>query len=163
MKIESTDVVGGRCMRGNDGTLCLNEKDRAKLMKAHMSKIMNEENEWHQIADVDTVEGQIKRLMREELMEAFKYLKIGKALGPIEVYAEMILASGDVRIRVLMEYCHRILDVKGMPENLATSVAIPIFKGKGDIMNCGMHRGVKLLKHAIKIVEKVLEKNCNYR
>ena len=28
-------------MRGNDGTLYLNEKDRAKLWKAHMSKIMN--------------------------------------------------------------------------------------------------------------------------
>ena len=36
MKIESTDVVGVRCMRGNDGTLYLNEKDRAKLLKAHI-------------------------------------------------------------------------------------------------------------------------------
>ena len=31
-------------------------------------------------------------------------------------------------------------------------------KAKGDIINCGMHRGVKLLEHAMKIVEKVLEK-----
>ena len=43
-------------------------------------------------------------------MEAFKYLKNRKALEPTEVYAEMILASGDVGIRVLMEPCHRILD-----------------------------------------------------
>ena len=41
MKIESTDVVGERCMRENDGTFYLNEKDRAKLWKACMSKIMN--------------------------------------------------------------------------------------------------------------------------
>ena len=41
MKIESTDVVGGGCMRGNDGDLNLSEKDRAKLWEAHMSKIMN--------------------------------------------------------------------------------------------------------------------------
>ena len=27
MKIESTDVVEGRCMRGHDGTPYLNEKD----------------------------------------------------------------------------------------------------------------------------------------
>ena len=38
MKIENTDVVGGRCMQGNDGALYLNEKDRAKLWKAYMSK-----------------------------------------------------------------------------------------------------------------------------
>ena len=56
IKIESTDVVGGRYMLGNDGPLYLNEKDRAKLWKAHMSKIMNEENEWDQIADADSVE-----------------------------------------------------------------------------------------------------------
>ena len=68
----------------------------------------------------------------------------------------MILASGDIGIRALVE-CLIILEGKGMPEDWVTSVAIPIFKGKGD-MNCGMHRGEKLLKHAIKIIEKVLEK-----
>ena len=44
--MESTDVVGGGCMKGNDGTLCLGEKDRATLWKTHMSKIMNE---WDQV------------------------------------------------------------------------------------------------------------------
>ena len=86
MKIEITDVVGGRCMRGNDGTLYLNEKDRVKLWKAHMSQIMNEDIEWDQIADAGVVEGPIERVMREDIMEAFKYLKIGKAPGPTEVY-----------------------------------------------------------------------------
>ena len=45
-----------------------------------------------------------------------------------------------------------------MPEDWATSVAISISKGKGDIMKCGMYRGVKLLEHALKIVEKAHEK-----
>ena len=36
MKIERTDVFGGRYMQGNDGTLRLNEKDGAKLWRAHM-------------------------------------------------------------------------------------------------------------------------------
>ena len=38
--MEGTDVGG------NDGTLYLNEKDRAKLWKAHISKFMTEWNEW---------------------------------------------------------------------------------------------------------------------
>ena len=46
-------------MQGNEGTLYLKEKDRAKLWIAHMSKIMNEKIEWDQIADADTVEGTI--------------------------------------------------------------------------------------------------------
>ena len=70
----------------------------------------------------------------------------------------MILVSRDVGIRVLMEHCHRILDEKEIPEDLFTSVVIPILKEKGDIINCGMYMGVKVLEHAMKIVEKVLEK-----
>ena len=54
---------------------------------------------------------------------------------------------------VLMEYCQRILDENGMPVDWATSVAIPIFKGKGDMMNTEMRSGVKLLEHVMKIVE----------
>ena len=145
-------------MRGNDGTLYLDEGDRAKLWTAHMSKIMNDENEWDKVVDTDAVEGPIERVMREEIMKAFKYLKIGKAPGLTEVYAEMILASGDVGIRVLMELRQKIVDGNGMPANWVTSVTIPIFKGKGNIMNCGMHRGVNLLEQAMKIVEKVHEK-----
>ena len=93
------------------------------------------------------------------MMETFKYMKIGKEPEPTEVYAEIILASGDIEITVRMELCRRILDGNGMPEDLAASVAIPILKGKGNIINCGMYRGVKLLEHAMKIVGKVLDKN----
>ena len=35
---------------------------------------------------------------------------------------------------------------------------VPIFKGKGDVISCGSYRGVKLLEYAMKIVERVLER-----
>ena len=68
--------------------------------------------------------------MREDILEAFKHLRIEKAPGPSDVYAEMIQASGDVGIRVLMELCQRILDGNWIPADWATSVAIPILKEK---------------------------------
>ena len=37
-------------------------------------------------------------------------------------------------------------------------MVVPIFKGNGDVISCGLYRGVKLLEHAMKIVERVLEK-----
>ena len=78
---------------------------------------------------------------------AFKHLKIGKAPSPSEVYAEMILASGDVGKGVLMEHCQKVLNGKGMPADWSTSVAMPLFEGKIDIMDYGMCRGVKLPQH----------------
>ena len=44
-----------------------------------------------------------------------------------------------------------------MLEEWKTSVAVPILQRKGDVMDCGAYREVKLLEHAMKIVEKVLE------
>ena len=91
----------------------------------------------------NTVHGSIEGVLRAEILEAFKHLKIGMAPGPSESYAEIIPASGYVGIRVLMESCQRILDGKVMPAFWATCVAIPIFKGKGDIINFCMYRGVE--------------------
>ena len=50
-----------------------------------------------------------------------------------------------------------MFDGKGRPEEWKTRVAVPIFKGKGDVMGCGAYRGVKPLEHAMEIVERVLE------
>ena len=55
----------------------------------------------------------------------------------------------------MMDLCQRVMDNIGMPDEWKTSVIVPIFKEKGDVMNCGSYRGVKLLEHAIKIVERV--------
>ena len=52
-------------MQGNYVTLYVNEA-RAKLWKAHMSKIMNEQDEWVQIADADTVDGPIESDKRRD-------------------------------------------------------------------------------------------------
>ena len=89
---------------------------------------------------------------------AIKVMKPGKAARPSEVCGEMISASGEVGVSVMMELCQRVLDGKGMPDEWQTSVMVPIFKGKRDVRNCSTYRGVKLLKHAMKIVERVLER-----
>ena len=70
---------------------------------------------------------------------------------------DMIIASGTFGVGAMKKLCQRVFDGKGMPEEWKTSVVVPIFKGKADVMDCGAYRGVKLLEHAMKIVERVLE------
>jgi len=36
-------------------------------------------------------------------------------------------------------------------------VVLPIYKGKGDPMECGSYRGIKLLEHATKVAERILQ------
>ena len=56
------------------------------------------------------------------------------------------------------EICQGVLDGFGMPVEWVLSVAVPIFKGKGDIGNRSCHRAVKLLGHGVKVVDRVLVK-----
>ena len=44
-----------------------------------------------------------------------------------------------------------------IPEDSKSSVVLQIYKGKGDPMECGSYRGIKLLKHARKVTEKIFE------
>ena len=134
------------------------EKDRAKIWKEHMEKIINEENEWDRMVETDLVEGPVEKVVRNEIVEAIQSMKSGKATGTSDVSVEMIVASGEIGVIVMMELCQRVLDGRGMPDERKTSVIVPIFKGKGDVMSCGSYRGVKLLEHAMKIVERVLER-----
>ena len=70
----------------------------------------------------------------------------------------MIVASGKNRVKVITDPCQHVLNGRGMPDEWKTSVIVPILKGNGDVMSCGSYRGVKLLEHAMKVVERILER-----
>jgi len=48
---------------------------------------------------------------------------------------------------------------EGIPDELKTKVVVKIFRWNWDVMSCGLHRGVKLSKQDMKIVERVWEEN----
>ena len=50
---------------------------------------------------------------------------------------------------MMVELCQGVLDGRGMPDEWALSVMVPIFKKKGDAMSCEAYRGVKMLEHAM--------------
>ena len=102
--------------------------------------------------------GPVEKVAHNEIVEAMQKLKSGKATGPSEVSVEMIVASGEIGVKVMMELCQHILDGRGIVDEWKTSVIVSISKGKGDVMSCGSYRGVKLLERAIKIVERILQR-----
>ena len=122
-----------------------------------MEKIINVENEWDQMVEVDIIEGPVEGVSDKDVMEAMNKMKLGKAAGPSEINVDMIITSGKFGVRVIKKLCQRVLDGKGMSEEWKTSAVVSVFEGKGDAMDCGAYRGVKLLEHAMKMVEKVLE------
>ena len=45
----------------------------------------------------------------------------------------------------------------GIPDSWKKSKLIPIFKNKGDILECNNYRGIKLMSHFMKLLERIIE------
>ena len=68
------------------------------------------------MVEINVVEGPVEKVGRNEIMEAMQRMKSGKATGPSEVSVEMIVASGEIGVKVMMELCQRVMDGRGMPK-----------------------------------------------
>ena len=68
------------------------------------------------MAEASMVEGSTKNVTREEMATAIQVMKPGKTAAPSKVYAEMISASGEVGVSVMVELCQHVLHEKGMPD-----------------------------------------------
>ena len=70
LKTDSKEDEGGRGMRGSDEKLCFSEKESGEVWKDYMERIMNEDNYWNCNVEVDTVEGPVVSVCREEVLQA---------------------------------------------------------------------------------------------
>jgi len=66
-------------------------------------------------------------------------------------------ATGDTGTQLILDLCNGIVKEGCIPEDWKSSVVLPIYKRKGDRMECGSYRGIKLLEHAMKVVEMIFE------
>ena len=77
-------------MRGSD-----EKKERGKVWKDYMERIMNEENDWDHNVEGDGEEAPVVCVRKWEVLQALNEMKTGKSPGPSEVSLELIATSGE--------------------------------------------------------------------
>ena len=117
-----------------------------------MKAIMDEENPWDGMVDVEMVEGPMEPFAINEVERAVGIMKNGKASGPTGIVKEHLAASPHGK-QVILQIANEILNVKNMPHDWRMSRVLPIYKKKGSIMDCANYRDVKLLEHSMKVVK----------
>ena len=65
LKTDSKEVEGG-----SDGKLCFSEKERGKVWRDYMERIMNEENDWDHSVEGDAVGCPVVCVSREDVLQA---------------------------------------------------------------------------------------------
>ena len=101
-----------------------------------MLKLMNEENEWDHKILAEVKEGPADCIRMAEVRAVQKTMKRHKAPGLSGLVAEMIQAKGDIGTQWTLNLCNGIVKEGSIPEDWKSSVVLPIYKGKGDPMEC---------------------------
>ena len=103
------------------------------------------------------VNEEVNCVSREEVKNALRRMKKGKAVGPDELPVEAWKCMEKMDIEFLIRLFNRLLMGEQMPEEWRRSVLIPIYKNKGDAQYCGNYREIRLMSHTMKVWERIVE------
>ncbi|HXJ94687.1 MAG TPA: reverse transcriptase domain-containing protein [Terriglobia bacterium] len=157
---KNRDVVGGSCVKDKNGKLVMEEDKIKEVWAEYFEKLLNEEFQWKKedLEHVSEVPAPIERITFGEVKAAIAKAKDGKAPGPTGVVAEMLKAAGDVGIQWMTDLCNAVVVEGKIPDDWKKSWMVSVYKGKGDALECGSYRGIKLLDQVMKVLERVIEK-----
>jgi hypothetical protein len=156
---KNRDVVGGGCVKNTVGKVVVEGEELMDVWSAHYDKLSNEEYAWKRedLSKVDAVCGPREKLSVEEVSAAIAKTKSNKSAGPSGVVADMLKAAGTEGVLWVTDLCNEIVKEGKIPEDWCKSWMVNVYKGKGDALECGSYRGIKLLDHVMKVLERVIE------
>ena len=144
-------------IKDEDGKILHREDDIKKRWREYFEELLNTENEKEDLGEGQKVEGPVMEIQDAETKQALSKMKKGKAPGPSDFQIEMIMVLGIEGEDWMTTLLRAIWEDEEMPRDWEESLMIHIFKQKGDILECGNHRGIKLTEHGLKVLERILD------
>ena len=80
-----------------------------------------------------------------------------KAAGPSGIIAEMLKPLGEAGVAEVRDLIEDIISEGCIPIDWQESFIVNLYKGKGDALNRGNYRGLKLIEQTMKVLERVVE------
>jgi len=151
------DVVGVNCVKDAYGKVLVENDQVKEEWRKYMEKLLNEENTWDNATTCENVEESCELIRRDDILKALRLMKKGKAAGPTGIVSVMFIAEEDCSVEWLTSLCNLIV-AQGRIHDDWRSILLPVFKGKGDPVECVSYRVTKLLEHAMKVIEHVFER-----
>jgi hypothetical protein len=159
MVSKNKDIVGDGCIKDSEGNVVVEQDKIKEVWRKHYEKLLNEEFDWNQesLEVADAVSGPAEEITQAEVRAAIANMKTGKAVGQSGIGAEMLKAAGEAGVSWVTDLCNVIVKEGKIPADWKKSWIVSVYKGKGDALDCGSYRGIKLLDQVMKVFEKVIE------
>ena len=165
MMSKNRDVVGDGCIKDSAGDVIVEQDKIKEVWRRHYEKLLNEEFDWNRdgLETVDAVSGPADVILVSEVRSAIAKMKAGKAVGQSGIGAEMLKAAGEAGVAWVTDLCNVIVKEGRIPADWKKSWIVSVYKGKGDSLDCGSYRGIKLLDQVMKVFERVIEARLRNR
>ena len=144
-------------MKAQDGTLLLNTEENISRWAEYYRDLLNKARQHIDGRDEPLTKGPLHEVTCEEVERQLNKMKNGKSCGPDGIPTEALKHLGDWGVRQLTKIFNAILQSGKMQDELRESTITPIYKDKGDHMNCSNYRRIKLLSHTMKLWERVID------
>ena len=89
--------------------------------------------------------------------KAISKLKLGKAAGSSGIVVDMIKAAGDTGATIIRDLATAIIRNSKVRTDWQKSFIVCLYKGKGDALDKGNYRCLKLTEQAMKILERIVD------
>ena len=156
---ENKDIVGEKCIRGDSGKLAYSDEEKKKTWKHYYERLPNVEFSCSEedLFVADPVLGPPTLVTREMVEKSINKMKKGKAPGPSGVATEMLKASSDICSKMIADLTNSTIRENTMSNEWNHSIIISLYKGKGEALDRGNYRGLKLTENILKVIERIIE------
>ena len=155
MRKDRRDVEGTNFIKSDTGEIKIEATEVCGRWREYFVVLLNGENE-SKFYGVDAVEGPLYKITEQEVERALKGMKNDRAAGPSGLTSDMLKYVGRTCALKLLRVFQKILRNGTVPREWCDSLTIAVYKGKGDALQYGKYRGLRLLEHGMKIWERVL-------
>ncbi|EYB81397.1 hypothetical protein Y032_0384g394 [Ancylostoma ceylanicum] len=151
----SLDVTEVRAVKSEEGDVLRDPRAVKERWRAYFAHLLNEEFPRKKNFLDEPVAGPVQPWTVNEVRKAVKKMKVGKAPGTDGILMEAWRSLGELGLQWLTKFFNNISRSANIPEAWKDSIIVPIFKRKGDVMDCANYRGIKLIAHTMKIYERL--------
>jgi hypothetical protein len=162
---KNKDAVGCGSIKDTSGRIITDQERMKVVWHDYFEKLLNEEFDWDRngLDNTQVVDCEPEEISVGEVRIAIKKMKLGKASGPSGIGAEMLKAAGEAGVLWVTDMCNAIVKEGKIPNDWTKSWMVCVYKGKGDALECGSYRGIKLLDQVMKVFESMMEMKLRSR
>ena len=159
MRKENVDVVGDKPVKNDTGEMSMSKEAKQNAWAERYERLLNVEFDWDpdHLSNEPPLEAPPIPITIDMVKKAISKMKSGKAAGPSGIVVEMIKAAGDTGATMIRDLATAIIRDGKVPTDWEESFIVCLYKGKGDALDRGNYRGLKLTEQAMKILERIVD------